>query len=56
MASFWDDGSNIERVLKKQKMLCFDMYFQPFEKFRSQHYAGPAIMSPQHCINKPLDI
>lgn len=41
---FGDDGSNIERVLQEQQLLCFDMYFQTFDKFRKQHYVGPTVM------------
>ena len=44
---FGDDGSNIERVIKEQHLVCLDMYFQPFSKFRKRHYAGPTILIQQ---------
>jgi FkbM family methyltransferase len=49
---FGSDGSEIERVLREQQMLCLDMYFQPFDKFSKQHYAGPTVMIKQPCVNK----
>lgn len=49
---FEDDGSNIVRVLEEQHLLCLDMYFQTFEKFRKQHYAGPTLMIPQPFLSK----
>jgi len=46
---FGNDGSAMEQVIREQQFVCLDMYFQEFSRFRTQHYAGPALMIRQPC-------
>ena len=48
---FAADGTEIERVIREQSLICLDMYLNPFATFKANHYAGPAVLF-RHADNR----